>query len=189
MTESKRELPQRLPPIADAELTPAQRAAVTALLKTPRSGLRGPFVAMLHSPELLDRAQRLGEYLRFGDSLSSKLREFAILIIAQHWSQNYEWYVHAPLAEKVGLNPATIQQVAAGQRPARMDAQESAIYTFCTELLRSHGVTDPTYAAVHEFLGDRGMVDLCGICGYYSMLAMIINVADHELPDGAPSVF
>lgn len=179
----------RLPAIHASQMTQAQRDAVEALLNTPRAGLRGPFTVMLHSPELMNRAQQLGEYLRFAGQMPVKLREFAILIAARHWTQRYEWYVHAPLAENAGVSRAIIDELAADRRPTGMDESEAAIYDFCTELHRTHGVIDETYGTAHRLLGDAGIVDLCGLCGYYAMLAMLLNVARTELPDGAEPAF
>lgn len=184
-----RESSGRLPAIPASQMTQAQRDAVQALLKTPRAGLRGPFTVMLYSPELMNRAQQLGEYLRFAGQIPVKLREFAILIAARHWTQRYEWYVHAPLAENAGVSRAIIDELAMDRRPAGMDVSETVIYDFCTELHRTHGVSEETYSATHRLLGDAGIVDLCGLCGYYAMLAMLLNVARTELPEGAQPPF
>jgi len=118
-----------------------------------------------------------------------KLREFAILITARHWAQRYEWHVHAPLAENAGMSRAIIDELAMDHRPAGMDAGEATIYDFCTELHRTHGVSDDTYVAAQRLLGDAGIVDLCGLCGYYAMLAMLLNVARTGLPEGAQPAF
>lgn len=190
MAEFNQQAPaQRLPPIPQSAMTKPQREAVEALLSTPRAGLAGPFVPMLHSPEFLNRAQRLGEFLRFAGAIPPKLREFAILIAARHWEQSYEWYIHAPLAARQGLDRGVIEDLAHNRRPGHMDRDETAIYDFCTQLHRDHGVSDAAYAAAQELLGDAGIVDLCGICGYYSMLAMVMNVARTQLPAGAAAPF
>jgi 4-carboxymuconolactone decarboxylase len=188
LTESRGDPSQdRLPPIAEHLLTPKQRAVATALIATRRGALRGPFVPLLYSPELLDRAQRLGEYLRYESALPERLRELAILITARHWSQVYEWHVHAPLAEKTGLDRQVIDELAAGRRPGQMRGDEAAVYDFCMELHRDHIVSDTIYAAALAVLAEQGIVDLCGICGYYSMLAMVMNAARTALPRDASS--
>lgn len=179
----------RFDAVPEAAMTQAHRDAVTEFLKTPRGGLGGPFAPMLHSPEFFNRAQRLGEYLRFAGAIPKKLREFAILIAARHWAQRYEWYIHAPLAEKEGLDRAIIEALANERRPAKMDAKETTIYDFCTQLHQTRAVSDATYSAALEMLGTGGIVDLCGICGYYSMLAMVMNVARTQLPEGASAPF
>lgn len=179
----------RLPPIPEAQLTQIQRDAVDAVVRTPRGKMLGPFVPMLHSPEFLNRAQRLGEYLRYAGAIPIRLRELAILVTARFWTQAYEWYIHAPIAEKEGVSRGTIDELAAGSRPSAMTPDEAVIYEFCMELHGSHAVSDATYAAAHRMLGDAGVVDLCGICGYYSMLAMVMNVARTPLPEGERAAF
>lgn len=180
----------RLGPVPESSMTSAQREAIDALLQTPRGGLTGgPFEPMLHSPEFLNRAQKLGEYLRFSGAIPIKLREFAILIASRHWTQRFEWYIHAPLAEREGLARSIIDDLANHRRPAGMDPQEAAIYDFCTQVHTRHEVSDATYALAQAILGNAGVVDLCGICGYYSMLAMVMNVARTQLPAGATTPF
>lgn len=175
----------RLPPIPADEMSPAQRRAAEALVRGRRGALFGPFVPMLRSPELMDRAQRLGEYLRYDSAIPARLRELAILVTARHFRQAYEWHVHAPAAAEAGLAAATITAIAAGRRPQGLPADEAAVYDFCTELHGERRVSDATYAAALAVLGDGGLVDLCGVCGYYGLLALIMNVARTPLPPGA----
>lgn len=180
---------ERLPPLADTQLSDAQRQVVASIIAGPRGGLRGPFVPMLRSPELALRASQLGEYLRFNCAVPKRLREFAILLTAAHWRQNYEWHAHASLAGAAGVAPATLADLAAGRKPTDMADDEAIIYEFCTELHRDHQVTDRTYGTAVELLGEPGVVDLCGLCGYYALLAMLLNVAVTPLPQGATHTF
>ena len=175
----------RLPEIASDALTPAQRRAADALVRGPRGALFGPFVPMLRSPELLERAQRLGEYLRYESAVAPRLRELAILVTARHYRQAYEWHVHAPIAAQTGLAPDAIRTLARGEPPQALQPDEAAVYDFCAELLATHHVRDDTYDAVCALLGEGGLVDLCGICGYYGLLALIMNAARTPLPAGA----
>lgn len=140
---------------------------------------------MLRSPELLDRAQRLGEYLRYQSAVPPRLRELAILVTARHYRQAYEWHVHAPAAVQAGLAAASLTALAADERPMTLQPDEAVVYEFCSELLTTHAVHDGTYAAARTLLGEHGLVDLCGICGYYGLLALIMNVARTPLPEGA----
>jgi len=194
VTEKANSATERLPPLGKGEYTDAQRAVAEAFDEGPRGPLRGPFAAMLRSPEFMDRAQRLGEFLRFDSSIPAALREFSILICARKWQQTYEWAVHAPLAEAAGLASHIVDDLA-HQRPLRsIDPAEQALYRFCTELLDHRAVSDATYNDTAHLLGETGVVELCGICGYYSMLAMVMNVArttvptDREVPFSLPSV-
>lgn len=172
----------RLPPISDAGLSSAQRSAVTALVNGPRGGLGGPFIPMLRSPEFMNRAQLLGEYLRYDSRVPPRLREMAILICARFWRQTYEWHVHAPLALKAGLGQDLVDCLSECRQPESLDDEQEAVYKFCNELHHDHCVSDETYARTVRLLGETGVVDLCGICGYYTMLAMVMNVARTPVP-------
>jgi 4-carboxymuconolactone decarboxylase len=170
----------RLPPIPAEALTADQQAAVDEMVQGRRGAVIGPFIATLRSPELTRRLQRLGEYLRYNAALPEKLREMAILLTASEWTQGFEWQVHAPLAAQAGLSAATIDAIAERRVPPSMDHGESLVYALCTELQRTRAVADATYdAAVHEF-GEQGVVDLVAMVGYYTTLAMILNVAQAE---------
>ncbi len=166
------------------ELTPEQRRAAETLARGPRGAVFGPFIPLLRSPELLDRAQRLGEYLRYESAIPQRLRELAILLTARHFRQPYEWHVHAPAALRAGLAQQTVEAIAAGRRPP-LAADEATVYDFCTELNGGHAVSDATYGAALELLAEGGVIDLCGLCGYYGLLALVMNAARTPLPDGA----
>lgn len=168
-------------------MAPAQRQAYEAIVAGPRGRVRGPFNALLRSPELADRAQKMGEYLRFGSSLPARLNEFAILVTARHWGSQFEWFAHHALALKAGLDPAVAAQLALGQRPSGMQDDERAVHDFCTELHANKFVSDATYAAAVERFGERGVVDLIGICGYYTLVSMVLNVDRYPLPPGTPA--
>jgi 4-carboxymuconolactone decarboxylase len=177
--------PERLPPIDVQDMSDPQRAAAAALIRGRRGALFGPFVALLRSPELLDRAQRLGEYLRYDSALPARLRELAILETARHFAQSYEWHVHAPAAAAAGLGGEIIEDLAHGRRPRALKDDEAEVYEFCHELHTTHRVSDGTYAAVRARLGEQGLVDLVAVCGYYGLLALVMNVARTALPEGA----
>lgn len=174
----------RMPPIPDAKLTEAQRTAVADIIKGPRGALVGPFFPLMRSPDFMGRLQRTGEYLRFNSALEPRLAELAILMTARLWTQQFEWHHHRILAEKAGLKAAVIDAIAEGRRPDGMAEDEVAIYDFLDELTRTRGVSDPTYAKVAKLFGERGVIDLCGLHGYYSMLAIVMNVARTPLPAG-----
>jgi 4-carboxymuconolactone decarboxylase len=179
--------PPRFKPLVESEMTDAQRKVYKEIASGPRGGVRGPFNALLRSPELADRAQKFGEYVRFNASLPERLKEFAILITARHWSAQYEWHSHQIHAVKAGLDPQIAADLALGRRPAGMKDDEAAVYDFCRELHEDKAVSDPAYKAVADRFGERGVVDLIGISGYYTMVSMVLNVDRHPLPGGAPA--
>ena len=177
---------ERMTSIAKQKMTTAQQEAADKLLKSRGAGaLAGPFVPLLRSPELMNRLQYTGEYLRFQNHIGRKLTEFVILLTARAWTQQYEFHAHEPLAAQVGIPPEIIQAVAEGRRPPAMDADEETAYAFFTELRENQGVSDATYARALGRLGEQGIVDMTTLIGYYTTLAMIMNVARAPLPDGA----
>jgi 4-carboxymuconolactone decarboxylase len=170
-------LPPRLPPLERAAMTPAQQAAADELIAGPRKGVKGPFISLLRSPELLARLQKVGEYLRFDNSIGVRLAEFATLVVSRRWTQQFEWAIHVPLALKAGTREETIAALAEGRRPPTMAADEAEVYDFVDELLQHHGVSDATYAAVRERVGEQGVVDLTTLVGYFVTMAAMLNVA------------
>jgi 4-carboxymuconolactone decarboxylase len=174
----------RLPPIPADKLTDAQKAAVQAFKVERSADISGPFIPLLRSPELMVRASALGTYLRYKSSLPPRLSEFVILMTARRWTQQYEWNAHAPLAIKGGLNAEIVKAIAEGRRPAAMADDEAAIYTLFDEVERNQGVSDATYARAVAAVGEQGVVDVLGISGYYTMLAMVMNTARTPMPDG-----
>ena len=168
-------------------MTEAQQRVYQSIAAGPRGGVRGPFNALLRSPELADRVQQVGEYLRFGTSLPARLNELAILINARFWGSKYEWYAHRPLAEKGGLAPAIADDLARNRRPERMQPDETIVYEFCTALHTAHAVDDALFDRAVAALGERGVMDLIGVSGYYTLVSMVLNVAEIPLPAGAPA--
>lgn len=175
----------RMPEIPADKLTPEQKKAVAEFEADRKAPLSGPFIPLLRSPELMMRAEALGKKLRYNNSLPPSLNEFAILITARFWTQEYEWATHYPLAIKAGLNPETAQALAEGRRPDKASEDELLVYDFCTELHRNHNVSDTTYARAVARFGEQGVMDMVGICGYYTLMAMTLNVDRTPLPAGA----
>jgi 4-carboxymuconolactone decarboxylase len=174
----------RFAPIALDDMTPDQRKIADRVISGPRQGLRGPYNALLRSPDLADRSERVGEYIRYKNSYSEPLKELAIIITARHWTAQYEWYAHRKFAEQQGISAAICDAIAAGKRPSGMTAEQAAVYDFCIELLQKGQVSDPTYAAIHDRFGERGVVDLIYTVGHYSTVAMILNVDRYPVPEG-----
>ena len=174
----------RMPPIPSDKLTDAQKNAVREFAAARKAEVSGPFWPLLRSPEVMNRARAMGDYLRFTSVLPPRLSEFAIIITARQWTQNYEWDVHAPLAQQGGLKPSIIAAIADGRRPEGMAADEDVLYTFCDELHRTQSVSDATYAKAVSTFGEQGVIDILGISGYYTMLAMVLNTARTPVPAG-----
>jgi 4-carboxymuconolactone decarboxylase len=175
----------RFKPLTSEQLTPEQKMMVNDLLSGMRTSLNGPFNVLLRSPEMGNLSQKLGEYLRFRTAVPKRLNEMAILMTAQWWSSQYEWYLHKTLALNAGLNAAVIDAIQAGHRPAQMQPDETVIYDFCTELRDRRRVSDGTFKAALSLLGERGVVDLVATMGYYDLVSMALNVDRYPLPDGA----
>src|SRR5215470_20337632 len=167
---------QRFKPLTPETMTPEQKEVADRIMAGPRKGMRGPFSALLRSPELADAAQKLGEYARFKTSIPPRLNELAILLTARHWTAQYEWYAHHRLAMQAGVSPDIAAAIAEGKRPASMGPEETIVYNFCYEVFETGQASDANYKAAVDKFGERGAVDLIGVMGYYSLLAMVLNV-------------
>ena len=174
----------RMPPIPADKLSAAQKKAVEEFKAARSADISGPFWPLLRSPEVMSRARAMGDYLRFKSALPPRLSEFVILMTARRWTQQYEWNAHRPLALKGGLSADIVNAIAEGRRPDRMGEDEDAVFTLWDEVQRNQSVSDPTYARVVAKLGEQGVIDVLGITGYYTMLAMVMNTARTPLPDG-----
>jgi len=175
----------RMPPIAADNLTDAQRKAADAFAEGRGYAVRGPFVPLLRSPEVMLRAKAMGDYLRFKSTLGPRLNEMVILITAREWTQQYEWNAHHPIALKAGLRPEIAAAIAEGYRPAAMAEDEEIAYDVATEILRLKRVSDPTYRRAVAKFGEQGVIDLLGVVGYYNFLAIVMNATRTGLPEGA----
>jgi 4-carboxymuconolactone decarboxylase len=160
------------------QLTPEQQQMAVMLKTPPRSSELngGPFNAYARSPGLGLLLLHVSDYVRFNSSLAPRLSEFAIMIAARHWSQPYEWRAHYPLAIKGGLDRQILVDLGAGRRPQGMKDDETALYDFCTELYRDKNVSDAVFKAAHSKFGERGIMDLIGIIGYYDIASMALIV-------------
>ena len=175
----------RFPELDPAQLSGPQKAMYDALMAGPRHSTEGPFNAWLRSPELGNRLQRVGEYLRFDTTIPHNLNEFAILITAAEWNCGFEWYAHYPLAMKAGLEDGVAKDLQEGRRPAAMSADEAMVYDFATQLHRQHQVSDAVYHAMVSRFGEQGVTDLIALLGYYDLVSMTLNVAEVHPPASA----
>ena len=179
----------RMPEMTLDQMTPAQRNIAEAIIHGPRGRMSGPFNTWLRSPVLADRLQKVGEYVRFNTSLDKRVNEMAILMTAQAWGAQYEWYAHAPLALKAGLDPSVIAAIGTGRKPEKMKDDEAVVWEFTTQLRRDHSVDDATYAKALEKFGEQGIVDLIAVNGYYDVVSMTLNVAHVKAPAEADLPF
>ncbi len=174
----------RFKPLTWDELTPAQKTMIQHILAGDRKNLGGPFNVLLRSPGMGDLAQALGGQARFHSSLPPRLNELAIIITARFWTVQFEWNAHRRAATQAGVSEDIIQAVANGKRPAKMAADETVVYNFATELLKNHSVSDATFAAAKNTLGERGVVDTICVMGYYQLVGMLLDVNRYPLPAG-----
>jgi len=174
----------RMPPLPPHALNDRQRAVADELTKGPRGGVKGPFIPLLRSPELVERLGRVGEYLRFGSSLEPRISELVMLVVAREWTNAFEWAVHVPLALKHGVNREVIDALAESRRPDRMAEDEVLAYALCEELSRTHGVCDTTYRRAVECFGEAGVIDIATVYGYFVSVCAIMNLAHTPAPAG-----
>jgi 4-carboxymuconolactone decarboxylase len=177
MGREKMSSKDRMPHIAAEDMTAEQRKAAEAFKAERGYGVLGPFVVMLRSPEVMLRAKAMGDYLRFRNVLPKRVSELVILITARQWTQQFEWSHHYKYAMEAGLAKEIADAIAQGRRPERMAEDEAAAHDFSVELHRNRCVSDATYAHALALFGEKGVIDLTGLNGYYSMLAMMMNVA------------
>jgi 4-carboxymuconolactone decarboxylase len=127
----------------------------------------------------MSTARAMGDYLRYKSAMGNTLSELVILMTAREWTQDYEWSLHYPIALKAGIRKEIADDIAAGRRPTAMSPDEEAVFDFTSELLRNKQVSDPTFERAKSRLGMKGVVDMTGIVGYYTLLAMQLNVAQY----------
>ena len=176
----------RLTPLDLNKLTPDQKQVADAILTGPRGGLRGPFEPWLRSPVLADRAQKLGEYCRFNNSLPKDLSELAICLIGRHFKAQFEFYAHARLAKEAGLSADIVEAIRVRATPPIKRDVEKVVYDFVTEYLETNRVATANYKRAIDAFGEQGVVDLVGVCGYYMLVSMTLNVFEVPLPPGEP---
>lgn len=177
----------RLPTIPPDQYTDQQKKAAEDFLAARKVPVFGPFEPLMYSPEVMSQARAMGDYLRYKSGVGNTLSELAILVTAREWTQDYEWYVHAPIAAKAGIKPAIIEAIRDGRRPAGMSEDEEIVYDFSSELHKNKRVSDQAFARAERRFGKPGVVDLVGINAYYTLLAMQLNAARYAMPkDGTP---
>jgi 4-carboxymuconolactone decarboxylase len=171
---------ERLPTIPPAQYTAEQKQAAVDFEAARKVAVFGPFEPLMYSPQVMSQARAMGDYLRYKSAMGNTLSELAILMTARDWSQDYEWSVHYPIALKAGIRPEVADAIADGRRPAGMSPDEEAVYEFVSELLKNKQVSTATFERAKSRFGAKGVVDLTGIVGYYTFLAMQLNAAQYH---------
>jgi 4-carboxymuconolactone decarboxylase len=177
---------QRLPTIPPDQYSPEQKKAAEEFYAARKTPVFGPFEPMMHSPDVMNLARSMGDYLRYHSSIGNTLSELVILLTAREWSQDYEWHVHYPIALKAGISKSTADAIGDGQRPAGMSADEEIVYNLTTELLKNKRVSDASFSRAEQRFGKKGVIDMTGIAGYYTFLAMQLNMARYQFSGDGP---
>ncbi|MSP02142.1 MAG: carboxymuconolactone decarboxylase family protein [Acetobacteraceae bacterium] len=174
----------RIPLVTEAAMTPAQRQVYDAMVNGPRkSAPVGPLAIAMHRPELAQAMSNLGLVLRFNSSFAPRLREFTILLTGRFWDCQFEWASHESEARKAGLTDATIETLRAGGNRFEA-ADEQAIHDYAIELMTRHFASDAIYQRILAIFGVPGAVELTALIGYYAMIALTLNAAEFEIPEG-----
>jgi 4-carboxymuconolactone decarboxylase len=179
---------ERMPTIPADQYTEEQKKAAADFLAARKVPVFGPFEPLMRSPEVMSQARAMGDYLRYKSAVGATLSELIILITAREWTQDYEWWLHQPIAVKAGIKPEITEAIAEGRRPTGMSEDEEIIYDFSTELHQNKRVSDRTYDRALQRFGDKGVIDIIGINGYYTFLAMTINATRMAAPKDGPKL-
>jgi 4-carboxymuconolactone decarboxylase len=171
---------QRLPTIPPDQYSAEQKQAAAEFLAARKRPIFGPFEPMTHSPQVMNLARAMGDYLRYHSAIGNTLSELVILLTARQWSQDYEWQAHYAIALEAGIAKDVADAIADGRRPTGMSADEEIVYDFTTELQNTKRVSDATFKRAEQRFGRKGVVDMTGIGGYYTFLAMQLNMARYE---------
>ena len=178
----------RIAKLTEAEMTPRQRE-LSERIAGRRGETRGPFLVWLRSPGLCDRVEALGAYVRFETELPLKYRELGLLLAARHWDAQYSWNAHAKKTIEAGIPAPAVEAIAAQDEPEFADEGDEVFYRFCTELLRDHFVSDETFERARGLFGEEALVDIVGVLGNASLLAMCLNAFEVDLPEGVTPPF
>ena len=175
--------------LTQADMTPAQKAVVDEIVAGKRGRFGGPFQLLIRSPEICKHLSRLGEYLRWGSSLSPALSELAICLTARHIRANYEWHAHAPLAVEGGVPAAALEAIRTGAAPHFAAKDQALVYRLVTELIETKRLSNASFAEGIAAFGEQGLVELGTIIGYYTAIGNALNVFEVGLPAGTAPYF
>lgn len=173
-----------IPAPADVDWTDEQRRAVQEVAAGPRGALIGPFGPLLHSPGLMDRLQKTGEYIRWYSPVPERMREMVILMVARRWDQGFEWTFHRPIAESCGLSAATIDAIGAGLMPPDLDETSACVWRIADEVLATGTASESVVSQALDAVGTQAVIEYVATIGYYSTLAFVMNVSRTRVPEG-----
>jgi 4-carboxymuconolactone decarboxylase len=179
----------RLPDLDPEKFSPEQKKVHAAILAGPRGRVVGPLKVWLKNAGLAEHAQALGAYCRFNSSLPPRLSELAICTTGAFWKANYEWFAHAPMATKAGIDPVAIEAIRTGGTPKFTKSDEQIVYDFTRELLTTRRVSAATFERAKKELGETSVIDLVGIIGYYGLVSVTLNAFELPLPEGEKPPF
>ena len=175
--------------IIPVEMTPAQKRVHDLIVAGRRGRFGGPFELLIRAPEICEHAAQLGEHLRWGTSLPDRLSELSIITTARFWRAQYEWYAHAPLAEKAGVPSAAIEAIRRCEAPNFLQPDETLVHRVCTELFGTQRLSETSFRQAIATLGETGLIEVISIIGYYTLIGNTLNVFQVALPEGAPAPF
>lgn len=179
----------RYRPLSPGEMTPAQKEVHDEIISGKRGRFGGPFELLIRAPEVCRHLQRLGEYLRWGSSLSPALSELAICLTARHIRANYEWHAHAPLAVEAGVPAAAMEAIRTGAAPQFAAKDQGLVYKLVSELIDTKRLSDASFKEAIDAFGEQGIVELGTIVGYYTAIGNALNVFEVALPPGTAPYF
>ena len=175
----------RLAPPAYEAMTDAQKEVHDAIVSGPRGTMRGPFLAWITNPGMAMPAQKLGEYFRFNTALSRDLAEIAILVTGAHYEAEFEWWAHSRMAHEAGVSEEITEAIRLGREPVFEDVKSKTVYETARALNYDRRLSDDAFALARQVLGEEGLMDVVGLCGYYALVSLTLNVFEVETPDGS----
>ena len=175
--------------ISLAEMNSEQHRVRDLIVAGRRGRFGGPFQLLIRAPEICEYAAKLGEHLRWSTSLAARLSELAIITTARFWRAQYEWFAHAPLAEKAGVPAAAVEAIRRGETPSFEQPDEALVYRICTELFDTQRLSDEAFNKAVAALGERGLVEVIAIIGYYTLIGNTLNVFQVALPESVSPPF
>ena len=181
--------PDRFPELDEAAMSDAQRAVVREIMAGPAGKLSTPGKVLLRSPELARRVQKVSEYLNFERELPARIMQLAVIITARYCRAETMWHAHSRSAVAAGLSASVPADMLKGVHPSGMRADEEAVYRFCTQLHQEKCVDDEAFGAVLKILGERGMVEVMAVCGYYTLAGMMLKLARKAVPKVGQAAF